>query len=510
MIDPIFDREGLSLFVGDCRDVMPIVCSGPFDAVITDPPYEYDFMGRGWDRTGVAFDVRVWALAFAACKPGAHLLAFGAPRLYHRMASAIEDAGWEIRDSIDWIYGSGFPKSLDVSKAIDKAAGAERPVVGSRVLTGNAALSTKEKGGTYGVQVGTAPAKTIDVTAPATEAAKKWNGWGTALKPAHEPIVLARKPIDGTVAENVERHGTGAINVAATRIPASAPVTINRFTDGAKPFGGGAGHDYESIQSSGRWPANVVLSHSPGCRKVGTRKVKNTAGNVNHDTPPRQGANVYGHLMQRQWAKHGDESGLETIDIFECADGCPIAMLDAQSGSLTSAASRGDVDGYEGEGVTGFLRGRSGPSNQYGDEGGASRFFNRFEWDDYSAAQFIYCGKASTSEREEGLEDVPVTNVNDGRKTSIDNPYQRGDTLRHNTHPTVKPLALMRHLVRLVAPPGALILDPFAGTATTLIAAKEEGCRALGIELEKPHGEIARLRLEAATRQLGLFGKAEP
>ena len=163
---------------GNSLDLLRTLPDGSIDSIVTDPPYELGFMGKSWDASGIAYNVELWQECLRVLKPGGHLLAFGGTRTYHRMAVAIEDAGFEIRDSIHWIYGSGFPKSLDVSKAIDKAAGAEREIVGSKV-TGKARTNGEWKGGQ----------QEVDITAPATEAAKRWQGWGTALKPAHEPIV---------------------------------------------------------------------------------------------------------------------------------------------------------------------------------------------------------------------------------------------------------------------------------------------------------------------------------
>jgi site-specific DNA-methyltransferase (adenine-specific) len=189
---------------GDCREVMATLDAESVDAIVSDPPYGLSFMGKGWDH-GVP-GVEFWTEALRVAKPGAHLLAFGGTRTYHRLACAIEDAGWEIRDCVMWVYGSGFPKSHDVSKAIDKAAGAEREVVG---VHRHAHLNKyRSQAATYGT-----PTNNTEETAPATDAARQWSGWGTALKPAWEPIIVARKPPVGTVAENVLTHGTGGINV---------------------------------------------------------------------------------------------------------------------------------------------------------------------------------------------------------------------------------------------------------------------------------------------------------
>ena len=198
----------MTVFLGDCRDVMQTMAENSVDSIVTDPPYELGFMGKSWDSTGVAYDVTVWQECLRVLKPGGHLLAFGGSRTYHRLACAIEDAGFQIRDQIMWVYGSGFPKSLNIGKAIDKAAGVEFT---AKPASGVGFMNNNDDG--YNttlnqlVQVGQSTAE-----------AKQWDGWGTALKPAHEPIVMARKPLEGTVAQTVLTHGTGGINIDGCRV----------------------------------------------------------------------------------------------------------------------------------------------------------------------------------------------------------------------------------------------------------------------------------------------------
>lgn len=235
---------------GDCLEQMATLPAESVDSIVTDPPYGLSFMGKDWDHgvPGEAF----WREALRVAKPGAHLLAFGGSRTYHRLACAIEDAGWEIRDCIMWVYGSGFPKSHDVSKAIDREAGATREVVGQS----NGGLH-RGSGSTVGSFTGQHA-----ITAPATDAAKQWQGWGTALKPSFEPIIVARKPLVGTVAANVQQYGTGAINVDGCRVE----------TNGERPSGSGkkskgvwdlhSGSQYQGYANvtpqEGRWPANFI------------------------------------------------------------------------------------------------------------------------------------------------------------------------------------------------------------------------------------------------------------
>jgi hypothetical protein len=259
---------------GACLKVMRGLPDCSVDAVVTDPPYGIGFMGRVWDSTTPGADV--WVEVLRVLKPGGHLLCFAGTRTHHRMASAIEEAGFEIRDMIAWVYGSGMPKSHDVSKAIDKAKGATREVVGARTLTGSAALSTAEKGGTFAPNTSSAGRSVeVPVTAPSTPEAKQWSGFGTALKPAMEPITVARKPLEGTVAANVLKHGTGAINVDGGRVSVDAgdPVLTSTYTcreSAIRPGSVGfmsSNHDGKRIPTAppplGRWPANLIHDGSP-------------------------------------------------------------------------------------------------------------------------------------------------------------------------------------------------------------------------------------------------------
>jgi len=423
------------------------------DAIVCDPPYELGFMGKKWDGSGIAYDQEVWRQAWRVLKPGGYLLAFGGTRTYHRLACAIEDAGLEIRDCISWVYGSGFPKSLDVSKAIDRAAGAERDVIGQSEVWGNNAT------GGRGSQYANGPAlpadgsrKTVDITAPATDAARQWDGWGTALKPAHEPIVMARKPLsEKTVAANVLRWGCGAVNVDGCRIGTGDILSSGRHVQKNRTYPSGYKDTNRSefVQNpSGRWPANLILGHAPGCVRRGE----------------------------------------------DCVEGCAVRLIAEQSGHLKSGGSvegRGKVSADPG-GMFGL---KGGQHTWHDREGTAARFFLQIDPD-----PIVYVAKASRAERNRGLEGMPDRITDDGRNTPIDNPYLRGKTHRQNHHPTVKPLKLMRYLVRLVTPPGGTVLDPFAGSGTTLVAAKEEGFGYIGIELEPEYVEIAEARLAAAER----------
>jgi len=241
--------KNATVFHGNNLEVLPFMADNSVDSIVCDPPYELGFMGKSWDSTGIAYSVDLWRECLRVLKPGGHILAFGGSRTWHRVAVAIEDAGFELRDSIAWLYGSGFPKSLDVSKAIDKAAGADREVLG--VLP-----SSRAKASDSGFMMAEKLA-----TAPATPEAEKWQGWGTALKPAFEPVVVGRKPLIGTVAANVLEWGVGGLNIDASRIETNDDLSgrsyggtfgASRNEDGSLPKAIGSG-------DKGRWPANIIL-----------------------------------------------------------------------------------------------------------------------------------------------------------------------------------------------------------------------------------------------------------
>ncbi len=400
----------VTIRLGDARALeLPDSC---VDAIVCDPPYELGFMGKRWDASGVAYDVGMWREAYRVLKPGGHLLAFGGTRTAHRMACAIEDAGFEIRDTITWLYGSGFPKSLDVSKAIDKAAGAAREVVGDnpnhRAVSGIAYEGIYAGGNTGGPTL----------TAPATDEAREWAGWGTALKPASEPITVARKPLRGTVVDNVLTHGTGALNIDGCRVGTESTRRTQRGTTSAWEGGAFSG-DRVNGSGAGRWPANVVLSHAVA------------------------------------W-----NGGDACAGPDGCISGCPVAALDEQSG-VSVSTDRPRNNTAEAHNRTVSMGGSAGDWTTGGhcDSGGASRFFPTFR----------YQAKAPTRER-----------------PSVDGVQ----------HPTVKPLALMRWLVRLVTPPGGAVLDPFAGSGTTVEAAILEGFDVVAVESHEPYLALIRARVE--------------
>jgi DNA methylase len=418
---PYFADDTITLYAGDCLDVLPTLPDATVDAVVTDPPAGVSFMGRYWDHDRGGRDAWIRWLgdimteAFRVLKPGGHALVWALPRTSHWTGMALEDAGFDIRDCVLHLFGSGFPKSLDVGKAIDKAAGVEREVVGPKVYADGTAghwtaSSTYAQDGHTKSLSGTS--KTL--TAPATDDARRWQGWGTALKPGQEIWWLVRKPLASTVAANVLTHGTGALNIDGCRTPAGqdyrdkcASVVGLGSNRNGDAYGEWTGVREDSAHESGRWPTNVVFTHSAAC----------------NDGP--------------------------------CAPDCPVGELDQQSGT-TGAHGTSRGPGAK----TGYMDGWTGRSQaSHGDSGGASRFFPTFRYE----------AKAPASERPRG---------EDG-----------------TAHVTVKPLALMRWLVRLVTPPGGTVLDPFLGSGTTAEACVIEGFRCIGIERDEAHLPLIKARL---------------
>ena len=297
---------------GDCLDKLKEIESNSVDSIVTDPPYGLKFMSKHWDYDVPTVDL--WREALRVLKPGGHLLAFGGTRTYHRLVVNIEDAGFEIRDQIQWIYGSGFPKSMDVSKAIDKAAGVEREIVGVKAYAGGHVQNstTSMVGDNYG-RGEKSDADQRSITAPATDAAKAWQGWGTALKPANEPICLARKPLEKklTVADNVQKHGTGALNIDASRIEAGPEIT-ERSSKGGNKNKSNAMNDLGEVtyvgNTLGRWPANVLFDEDAAAvldAQSGTLK----SGKLSGNEPSKNTKNVFGEFAQRSQTTHGDSGG---------------------------------------------------------------------------------------------------------------------------------------------------------------------------------------------------------
>lgn len=412
---------------GDCLELMKNIPSNSIDSIVTDPPYEINFMGKGWDNAGVSFNKETWKRCYEVLKEGGYLLAFGGSRTFHRIACAIEDAGFEIRDCIMWLYGSGFPKSMNLGLAIDKKNGVES--IDTGVVSPNARPNcTKDntlfESGTVG--------KKFNIK----KATNKWEGWGTCLKPAYEPIIVARKPFKGSLVDNVIKNGVGGLNIDECRVETNEDIEKGRNGRNNKSIfqASKINENQREYQNNGRFPANLILTYDETDFDEVCGGFPNTKG-----TPTKE-KGTYGF----------------------CFD-------------ASKRDSKPMADGYN-------------------DEGSASRYF--------------YCAKASKKDRDEGLEKIIEQKVNDGINTPIDNPFQRGETLRKNIHPTVKPTTLMQYLVRLVTPKGGIVLDPFMGSGSTIKALlyenKERNANYnfIGFELNKEYFQIAYGRIKATIEAL--------
>jgi DNA modification methylase len=513
----VIQTENATVYIGNNLDILPTLPDNSVDSIVTDPPYELGFMGKSWDSSGIAYNVDLWRECLRVLKPGGHLLSFGGTRTWHRIAVAIEDAGFEVRDSIAWMYGSGFPKSLDVSKAIDKGTGENRQrqlkftawmrstnlpqkkcaelleplaknaesaaamaqhyytdktqpaiptadifdalrpylpevpeeierLVAERTGIEWTAYKNREVTGVHlqptAQQVWMAKYSDHTPLPPKekkdkafTPEAQQWEGWGTALKPAFEPVIVARKPLIGTVAANVLEHGTGALNIDASRIGTGTgekktvqypDIRGDNYQQGKESYGE-RGTVEREVVDKGRWPANVILDEY-------------SAG-----------------LLDEQ---SGDSKSPKTY----------VRNAGTLEGDRVAYANIGEAAGTE--------------SKNYGDSGGASRFF--------------YVAKASKRDRNEGLEGLPeiVGGSMQGQEYRDNKPTNQPS--RQNFHPTVKPTTLMRYLVKLVTPPGGTVLDPFTGSGSTGKAAILEGFTFIGCEMTEDYLPIIQGRLEHA------------
>jgi DNA modification methylase len=421
------------LYLGDCIEVLKTPPDNSVDSVVTDPPYELGFMGKSWDNKGIAYSVDMWREVLRVLKPGGHLLSFGGTRTYHRMACAIEDAGFEIRDQMQWLYGSGFPKSYNISKGIDKMAGAEREILGESPYNArrpNPPVSIFAQAGYK-----------ENITAPSTPFAIQWDGWGSALKPANEPICVARKPLsEKNLVENVLKWGTGGINIDGCRIdgiPPSVPNPIlNSPTGKIYGFKTGKGRNGEMSKSSGRFPANLILDEEAGQM-------------LNEISSPN---------MHRAGNKNKSS--------------CTISKEQVFSGGWKTEIKNPDY---------------------YPGTGGASRFF-------YCAK----ASRSERNAGLEGMEESKML-WSSGTQNPGSFQSPNTHRAAQNYHPTVKPISLMRYLCRLVTPPKGIVLDPFMGSGTTGCAASLEGFEFIGIEREPEYMEIAERRIAYYQKQPSLL-----
>lgn len=470
---------------GDCLERLDELDENSVDCIITDPPYgltsitkrfgkkgsapakygkdgsfsrlSKGFMGKEWDGSGIEYNVDMWEKCLRVLKPGGYLLAFGGTRTYHRITCAIEDAGFEIRDCIMWLYGSGFPKSMNIGLAIDKKNGVESPVIGQneQILKKQAKDLREGKRKIVDSFNNGAPERNNGfntVSADIKQAQNEWSGWGTCLKPAFEPIIMARKPFKGSLINNVLENHVGGLNIDECRVPyedtpnpATNPLYRQENKDRYKQVEGGRLSEgavawtsgKNGVNAGGRYPANLVLTY-------------------------------------------------DDTDYDEVCAGFP-----QSKGGSGKGFKKED---YEEKGVaTNFKRGDFVP---YNDSGSASRYF--------------YCAKASSRDRDEGLNELEAKQMYDGKNASWGYGNANGDNFgdrianvkRRNTHPTVKPTALMQYLVRLVAPKGATILDPFMGSGSTGKAVAYENkdrdmnYKFIGIEKDAEYCDIAKRRID--------------
>jgi DNA modification methylase len=523
----------LKILHGDCREVLATLPAASVDSIVTDPPYELGFMGKGWDQTGVANDPATWAAAFRVLKPGGHLLAFSGTRTYHRMVCAIEDAGFEIRDQIGWLYGSGFPKSLDVSKAIDKAAGA----LGARSRGFNAAGVGESNGGSKF----RSDHPEYEPYSPATDAARQWQGWGTALKPAWEPIVVARKPLIGTVAANVLQHGTGALNIDGCRVATADDLNGGAYSAERKPSEsewvkhGGTIHSSTGeafVQPPGRWPANIIHDGSEEVLAAFPQTVAATSrtersfkgwkqsGELTRDAVYADGGGSAARFFKEcKW--DSESSDQPASDAASRSDSCETSTADTPAAPPTSrspgspptpastSASRSSTptpsrapaglwDSTDTTPTTPTLCESNGSAPPAIDASinSARKAAAAADIDRGQGTRFWYSAKASRYDRNDGTYDLPakVVSVWGGDEDDL-SAGKKSTKAKGNHHPTVKPTDLMRYLCRLVTPPGGTVLDPFMGSGSTLKAAELEGFDAIGIELDEGYIEIARRRI---------------
>ena len=391
-----YKSNNYKLYQGNMLDMSEVIEPCSIDSIVTDPPYELNFMGKGWDNAGISFQKETWEKCYEVLKPGGYLLAFGGSRTFHRIACAIEDAGFEIRDTIMWLYGSGFPKSMNIGKKIEK-----------------------------------------------------WKGWGTALKPSFEPIIVARKPFKGSLVDNVIQYGVGGLNIDECRVG-----TEERTYKGCgKSNVGFIGGSFENgskedikYTAQGRFPANTILTY-------------------------------------------------DDTDFDEVCGGFPIGK---KNGSITKKYKMNNQ-----------VYGEYGYCNTweaYNDSGSASRYFMncKYTGKDEEIKRYIYTPKASKKDRNEGL-DVFEEKINCDRNVecySADVPFNRSANPKKNTHPTVKPTELMQYLVRLVTPNNGIVLDPFNGSGSTGKAVmyenkeRDKNYKYIGIELEPEYLNISKARLD--------------
>lgn len=507
---------------GNNIDLLKIFPDNHFDSIVTDPPYGLGkepnaeelmkdwiekgyheisgsgFMGKSWD----AFVPQpiFWKEVFRVLKPGGHVVAFYGTRTYDWGVMAMRFAGFEVRDCIQWIYGSGFPKSYNVGKGIE-----------GKVLNGSASWndwkkldgekeevnwgyskSQAEQG--YRLDYSEANKERVGKVNFKTEQGKKWEGWGSALKPANEPIVLARKPLEKglSIAENVLKWRVGGINIDASRVSGFNMTKGGCKFNSAFFESGESNFTKDFDESKGRFPANVILSHHAECTCNGTKKVKSD-GHHSGKVPDNGGLYNLGLRPLEDKGNIHAKNGMEEVEDWNCHEDCPIRIMDEQSVSMGmhSAGSKkniGDYNRKENNSIFNNSKGGIGQGEfggkRFGDKGGASRFF--------------YCAKASKSERNKGLDGFDTKQTIGGGGTYNEEAGAKFGSIKaegKNFHPTVKPIKLMQYLVKMITPPNGIVLDPFCGSGTTGVACKLDGFQFVGLEQDPEYLRIAEARI---------------
>ena len=544
----------MDIFHGNCLDHMLFMEDNSVDAIVTDPPYGLSFMGKKWDYDVPGVDI--WTECLRVLKPGGHLLAFAGTRTQHRMAVRIEDAGFEIRDMIAWVYGSGFPKSLDVSKALDKAAGAEREVLGTVDPRGtfdgrerkSAAVNTNWRGAEGRDDVRDLSQKQI--TAPATDAARQWQGWGTALKPALEPITVARKPLIGTVAANVLEHGTGALNIDGCRIGEEVTVTVRNGNSGAHGRYGTDDRVFTRENPPGRWPANLI--HDGSDEVVAGFPVTGAAKSGVRDPNGSMGYHGGASGLPGVVSGYDDNGGSAARFFMQCKGDYNDAWQDlnlpqenantaeqsssqqrqAAVSALVLAVSSALPEGLlcSGLSMAPFTSATANELRLIAETATQTiqTIGSKFWRESKPARLSLSLNHASDAEIQR-LTDTTTITVSrwksdgsaepvtfsitpmslavggkdcapsmDGKRFMYCAKTSKKDRGDGNVHPTVKPTDLMAYLCRLVTPPGGLVYDPFMGSGSTGKAAVREGLRFAGSEMQAEYIAIARARIAAA------------
>lgn len=443
------------LYQGEMQNVLITFEENSIDSIVTDPPYELNFMGKGWDNTKIAFQKETWQKCFNVLKPGGYLLAFGGSRTFHRIACAIEDAGFEIRDCIMWLYGSGFPKSMALDKSIEgKLTIGSANTKDFKKLNGELVEKTGIGFAKNQFEQGIRPTnynengqKRLGKLQPTTDLAKQYQGWGTCLKPAFEPIIVARKPFKGSLVDNVLEHGVGGLNIDECRVP---------FEDTPNP----------ATNPLYRKQANYKLPEK-GQKSNGTVNFTSSKNEVN-----KQGRFPANVILT-----------YDETDFEEVCGGFPIS--NKPNGSINKK--------YE---CNNEIYGDMPPRNEfdsYQDIGSSSRYF--------------YCAKASKKDRDEGLDNFEEKQTTDGcirTNSETARKFGANSALRKNIHPTVKPVELMQYLVRLVTPKGGTVLDCFMGSGSTGKAVMFENrernanYKFIGVEMTKEYLPICQTRIDYA------------